>query len=352
MKTFPVLTFTAALLSGGTAMTNDGFGSLGVGGVVLGHTDKVAMVKEELSINPFFIHVSYIFENESDQDVSETISFPLPPYPANPHESGVIANGQPDGFTITVDGQPRRFETRVRAVMEDGRDVTDLLKAQGFSERDIALTPYEHSIQDEHRLDRAPEVLKALGKAGLIDEERKPLWINHVAYEWKETFPAHKPVKVYHGYRPFSSSGAWSGFVPDHNWDEGEDLIKDFCASKATIDKLTALYKNPDYHDSYGDVPGTVVEYVLTTGNSWKDGIRDFTLKIDKVAPYTLVATCFEGKFTKQDGVTLISHIKNFHPKENLRLYFGNYWAWVGSQSMRPSFDGSPSKTPEFPNVP
>jgi len=337
----------ALLMAGTAAWGNDGFGPLGVGGVVLGHTDKVAMIEEKLRISPFAIQVSYIFENESDQDITETISFPLPPYPATPNESGVIANGQPDQFSITVDDAPVSFTTHVRAVTEDGRDVTDDLKALGFSEKDIALVPYEKSVQNSHVLERPPELLEKLQTAGLIDADKTPRWINKVAYEWRQTFPAHKPVKVYHSYQPFASQGSWDDYAPYSDKADDQEFKRTYCVDSGMTNKLRELYANPDYHDSYGLVPGNSVDYALTTGNSWKDGIRDFTLTIDKIAPYTLVATCFEGKLAKKNGTTLESHIKNFHPKADLKIYFGNLWGGGSGRSMQPSFDGKPSNQPE-----
>jgi len=331
------------------ASANDGFGALAAGGVVVGHTDQIAMVKEELRISQAFIHVFYVFENESDHEVSEIISFPLPPYPATPKESGVIAHGQPESFVIKVDDRPVPFETHVWAVMEDGRDVTDQLKALGFSQQDIAMTPFEKSVMDSHELTRPPEVMSKLLAAGLIDKDKAPQWIIKVAYEWRQNFPAHQPIKVYHGYQPFTSEGSWDGYSPDNN-DRDDRLKKDFCASDATLHKLRALYRNPDDRDDYHQVPGTTVEYVLTTGNTWKDGIRDFTLRLEKQAPFELMALCLDAPLERKSGTVFESHIRNFHPKADLKIYFGNSWYGGGGHSMKPSFDGHPSHTPELEN--
>lgn len=341
------IALSATLWATAPACANDGFGPLAAGGLVVGHTDKVAMVKEELWINPSFIHVFYVFENESDQDVTETISFPLPAYPATPIESGVIARGQPGDFKLTVEDQPVAFKTRVWAVTEDGRDVTDQLKELGFSEQDIAMVPFEKSVNENHELERPPEVMDKLRKAGLINEAKAPQWIIKVAYEWQQTFPSHHPLKVYHGYRPFSSEGSWDDFST-YREDMDKRLKTEFCADKGTIQKLHDLYSKKDNHDDYDALPGSVVEYVLMTGNTWKDGIRDFTLRLDKRAPYGLIALCFDGPLTRKSGTVFESHILNYHPKSDLKVYFGNYWFQSGSTSMKPSFTGKPSATPEY----
>jgi hypothetical protein len=59
---------------------NDGFAALGVGGVTIAKTDKIAIKKEVLDISCGIIHVSYEFINESDNDEDALVLFPLPPY--------------------------------------------------------------------------------------------------------------------------------------------------------------------------------------------------------------------------------------------------------------------------------
>jgi hypothetical protein len=321
---------------------NDGFGALGAGGIVIGHTDKIAMVKEVLDISHQSIQVDYEFVNESDSDVTETVSFPLPPYPANPAESGVIYSGSPLNFRITVDHKPVKFETRVWANL-NGKDETDRLSSLGFTAKQIALVPFEKSVFDQHQLSRPPEVMEALKAQGLVNEYNSPLWEIQVAYEWQQTFPAHKAIHISHFYNPLISVGtAGSYFGPANNVNGDAWLQKEFCADHATLGKMHQLYEIKDNLDVYGDVPGTQVKYVLTTGNTWKDGIQDFTLRIRKGAPYEIVSLCFDGTFKKINGLTLEAQLKNFHPTSNLNIYFGNAWGYVGQNpNNSPVFDGT-----------
>jgi len=64
------------------ATANDGIAAVGLGGIVFGKTDAIAMKKEVLTISYDKISVDYEFLNESGKDVEETIVFPLPPYSA------------------------------------------------------------------------------------------------------------------------------------------------------------------------------------------------------------------------------------------------------------------------------
>lgn len=63
---------------------------------------------------------------------------------------------------------------------------------------------------------------------------------------------------------------------------------------------------------------------MLTTANTWKDGIRDFTLRIHTGSPDEIVATCFPATFRKRPGNVLEAHLKNYHPADDLRVYIGN----------------------------
>ena len=105
LRRVPILAAALAaslLLPAMAARANDGFGALGAGGIVIGHTGAIAMVSEKLSISAQYINVQYQFVNESDADITETVSFPLPPYPATPSETGVISYGTPPDFSVRV----------------------------------------------------------------------------------------------------------------------------------------------------------------------------------------------------------------------------------------------------------
>ena len=235
------------------------------------------------------------------------------------------------------------FRTRVWAVL-GGADVTKGLKALGFSEKQIALVPFEKSVDEKRKLSRPAKTMQALKAAGLVDKDDSPLWTIHVAYTWRQTFPAHNPVEVFHTYRPFISEGTASGYEGPKSENAGDAwLKKEFCATDETIDKMHGLYAIEDNLDPYSEVPGTIVEYVLMTGNTWKDGIRDFTLEIVKGAPYEVVALCFDGAMKRVDSFRWESHLQNFHPKSDLKIYFGNDWyGGMSSPYNRPIFKTAP----------
>ena len=313
------------------ASANDGFGALGAGGIVVGKTDAIALKKEILDISYERISVEYEFVNESTGNITSDIIFPLPAYPAEPSESGIIAAGEPGGFTVTVDGKKVRFSTGVRATI-GAEDVTGKLRSAGFTEKEMALIRFDKTIQDDnHRLLLPADRIAALKRNGLLSKEGDaPAWDVHVTYQWKQTFPAGTLVKVRHAYTPFIAEGTAGGFYgidtkrfkaadPD-----GERFRSEFCLSESQADALNSLYFAKKNLDGYGQVPGTIVKYVLTTANTWKDGVRDFTLRIRAGSPEEVVALCFPEPLKKTAPAVYEVWLKNFRPKSDLGVYFGN----------------------------
>jgi len=96
---------TMAGLNPSSSEANDGFGELGVGGIYLSKTDDISMRREILDVSYSDIQVAYDFENLADHEVTTLVSFPLPLYGAFPIQSGVIAKGQPSGFSVVHNGE-------------------------------------------------------------------------------------------------------------------------------------------------------------------------------------------------------------------------------------------------------
>lgn len=331
---------------------NDGVAAQGVGGVKIAKSDKIAIKSEVLDISCDSIHVSYDFINESDRDEDTLIMFPLPAYPANIPETNDYA-GQPADFTITVDGRPVNYQTQLKAVIVDfewldggGKkvisevDVTDKLKAAGLSEQEIATyrfnTRYVEGKQGEEGYYQFPipnDKVQQLAKEGLLSGgnmgEATPQWENRVTYVWKQLFPSKKVVHVEHSYRPFTSGGATAGFS---RYTDGSE----FCLSKDNVSKLKSIRKNKNNLDAYLNVPGINVKYILTTANSWKDGIRDFTLRIHPKSKDEVVSSCFHVPLVKTSDNVYQAHLKNFHPTEELSVYFGNARSCNGNNSGLP----------------
>lgn len=312
---------TAAALVGCTsAWANDGIAGLDTGNLTLGHTDKVAMAREVLEMWPDKITVDYDFVNESDHDVRETLVFPLPRYGNATHVAGDgYYGGQPRGFKILVDGEPKSFSTRVVAYFK-GRDITAELHALGLTDRQIALFPGPGAPFSETAKPFTAAQTTALSRRGWLEDESAdgptPGWEVSVNYLWYLTFPAGKHVHVHHTYRPFPTIGIATSMM------RAAELREQACADTATL----AAWKkvSQPLQDGYRQTNGRFVGYVLKTGNTWKDGIRDFTLRLHRLSPTGLVSTCFDAPVADPDPLTREYHLMDFHPAKDLSVYFGN----------------------------
>ncbi|WP_028101411.1 DUF4424 family protein [Pseudoduganella violaceinigra] len=301
----------AALTLPNFALANDGIAAVGVGGIVFGKTDVIAMKKEVLNISHNLISVDYEFLNESASEVEETIVFPLPPYTAAQQGSETYY-GQPDGFSIRVDGKPVAFTSRMVARSPDGTDITAQLKKLGLSNRQIAYTP-EFSATSGAVPGFTPAQSKQLRQLNLLDEDTgAPTWQVEVNYVWKQKFPARQIIRVHHDYRPFVAAGPGESRM-------GEGFAQTYCTDQSYL-KARARIENKE--NAYFDTRN--VSYILKTGNTWKRGIEDFTLNIIKRRPEELVSLCFPGTFKKIDAHTYQVHLSNFHPTKNLEVHFGN----------------------------
>lgn len=292
---------------------NDGFAALGVGGVMLSKTDKIAIQSEILDISCDKIHVSYDFVNETNDDEDALIMFPLPPYSAELPETFIISHGQPSEFTIKVNEKEVQYDTQVKAIYK-GRDITEELKDAGLTLKQIAEFPFDRTLQSVDHEPLIPQgQIDKLKKKGL----KVPGWDIYVTYVWKHRFPAHAIVHVEHSYRPFIAEGTMGGYP-------GHAKTNDYCLTKKQLHRLDKLYANEKNLDGYNQVPGTNLKYLLTTANSWRDGIRDFKLKIHAKSKDEVVGLCFPAEVKQVSDTLYEAHVKQFKPSSELSVYFGN----------------------------
>jgi len=137
-----------------------------------------------------------------------------------------------------------------------------------------------------------------------------------VVYQWKQAFPAGKTVRVRHQYAPFVAAGPGASYLG-----EGKEFEQKYCGDKAFYATWNKLAKQ---RGESGFVNAKWVSYILKTGNTWKNGIEDFTLNLVKGKPDELISLCFPGTFTKINPTTLQVKLRNFRPTQDLNVYFGN----------------------------
>lgn len=298
------------------SFANDGIGAVATGGIILGKTTDIGMKKEVLNVAWNKISVDYQFLNESNTDKTESIVFPLPRYGAN-YGYNEAYYGEPNKFLVLVNGQKVDYKTHVQAYLKNKNITQDLIKI-GLSPEQMAFFP-NSSPFDIKVKPFSDEQIKALKAKGYLTDETSdstlaPAWEVEVSYQWTQTFPHGQILNVHHEYQPFVATGP-GFYVLESNF------ATKYCADNTFINKVKHLNQDPD--GSYM-VPAAYVSYILKTGNTWKNGIEDFTLNLNKNNTKELVSLCFPGEFKKINPTTLQVHLTNFKPEQNLEVYFGN----------------------------
>ncbi len=303
-------------------LADDGAASVAAGGlIVMSSEPRITMAKEVLRISPRKVIVNYDFRNDSDRDITTEVAFPIPDYSlamsdANPAREGF------DDFRLWVNDVPARFRISARAYL-DGKDYTDLLRS-----RHIDVVSFGHSTDyynSEEIEGLTATQLKQLEQIGLVDKKYKQAkWTVKKKYYWLQTFPAHKTVHISHVYSPFlggeSTIQGALGKSPDA---DAVNELKTFCLDTKLQKILQKIADSTDEDSSY-----TYVDFILTTANTWKKPIEDFTLIVDgphgnnAVANY--VSFCWDGPIVKTGTNQFTAHAVDFVPKKELRIGFFN----------------------------
>jgi hypothetical protein len=187
-------------------------------------------------------------------------------------------------------------------------------------------------------------------KEGLFEDEGGELfslYTVHLQYHWTQTFPARSTVHIHHEYTP---SGGFQLISLDtfrnalqHKDPVGSDeqsrylredlkLLNGFCPDppflRASIramvdsDPENGRYISPDW-----------VDFILTSANTWKRPIEDFTLIVERGKPLDghgkpeeaeqyLVSFCTpqNAPVEKLDADHFQVHLTNFVPTSELRI--------------------------------
>lgn len=336
-----------ALIAIAPALADDSAASIAAGGLVARRETRIVMAKEVLQISPDKIVVDYDFRNDTDQDVTTEVAFPVPPYSYGP-DGPAISDASFSDFKLLIGGKVTAFQTEAKAAL-NGKDVTAILTTDkidiasfGHLKENDAANP---SIQtpDIERLPKAEQ--QRLATLGLFDaEDGWGLWTVHLQYHWTQTFPAHSTVHIQHEYTPVEGGEL---MLPDtlenvseHKQPTGDadsvkyalqdmQLLEGLCPDPSLLSGMIARIK--------ASAPGYAqyahprwVDFILTSANTWKQPIEDFTLIVARGKPeedntQVFVSFCSpqNAPVTKVDANTFQVHLTNFVPKDELRIgYF------------------------------
>lgn len=311
-----------------SAFANDTAAVLTTGGLEFISNNQIAMEREELFISKDEIRVVYTFRNDSDEDQTLLVAFPMPDIVPDHWSPVAFPTGPSDNlfeFSTTFDGEPVAATLHEYAI-SGGVDRTKVLQKLG-----IPLVPIsQDAIDAVDALDEATTAeLLHLGLA-IPDEfdagegwekHHWPMWTYRATYTWEGTFPARDKVVVEHRYRP--SVGGTTGVTflsePYEGYDPAAEYRQKFCTDDSFLAAVRKTLANPDETWS-APFMESWISYILTTGGNWSGGaIENFRLVVDKGEPQNLVSFC--GEDVKKIGPTTFEMVKtDFWPREELNI--------------------------------
>ncbi|WP_374663593.1 DUF4424 family protein [Acinetobacter sp.] len=292
------------------AAANDSTGYVATGGVQYLKNKNIQMLSEDLFISKKIIKVDYQFKNLSNQDVAETVLFPLPKV-ENFFESDFADTEKLlKSFKVQVNGKSIQPEMHVRMFIQNDEksapiDMTDSFKQCGFTEKDL-LNPWSRQDDEYETFEAKLRNCKnaALQKVLPKDPNEVISWSSQVVYSWKQTFKANALTRVQHQYAPLV--GGSVALYP-------EEDNKTYCMDQ---NFKAGLRKAKSQHAPY-----QALGYILTTGANWAKPIQDFKLTIERDAN-ELVSFCWAGKVKKMSDTQFQMTEKNFVPKQDLDIIF------------------------------
>jgi hypothetical protein len=310
------------------------------------------MAKEVLRISPTKIVVDYDFRNDSDQDVTTEVAFPIPPY-KNEFPEGDIKSQSFKNFQLWVDGKPIHYESEVKATL-NGKDVTGWLEADHIDiptfghfddTTENAQGEGQVLVPDLTRLSKNAQ--RRLIKEGIFEDQGGTmfsLYTVHLQYHWAQTFPAHSTVHIRHEYTPvvgFEMMTLETFKDSSHHTEpEGNDestraqrqdiqLLNGFCPDPSLLrSAIHSIEAAPSESGPYA-YPHWI-DFILTSANTWKQPIEDFTLIVERGKPEagnsrTFVSFCSpqNAPVEKLDADHFQVHLANFVPSAELHIgYF------------------------------
>jgi hypothetical protein len=337
----------SSLCASGLALPDDSAASISAGGLVARRETRIVMAKEVLEISPDKVVVDYDFRNGTDHDVTTEVAFPVPPY-SYEFDGPAVPDLSFSSFQLLAEGKRVEFQTEARATL-DGKDVTAILTADKIdiptlgqlSETDQPEVDFH--TPDVERLPKAEQ--QRLVRLGLFGTDRPwGLWTVHLQYHWTQTFPAHSTVHIRHEYTPVDGGELMPPETlkdvaedkrpagdPESVKYESEDMqrLEGLCPDPGFLRSLISAMQTS--RPGYGQYAHPRwVDFILTSANTWRQPIEDFTLIVDRGKPQeddtqVFVSFCSpqNAPVRKLDAGHFQIHLTDFVPKSELRVgYF------------------------------
>lgn len=336
----PLILLACLLLTPVLCGANDGFGGLTATGLQFHQSGSVRMLSEDLFLSPDQVRVTSVFRNVGSDEVRGEVIFPLPPISL----SALIDSGfaLPEhqlrrdnvvDFTATINGRPIEVHTERIAVREPpyderrtpsagydtpGEEITALLKELGIP---LSLNTTDVAAALARLPQPSQERLKSRGLAEFFDHEPPlPNWSIIVRYHWSQVFAAGREVTIEHRYTPAPPGGIFVWPAQEKDLDPyQQELIRTYCIDATTRKALSRRLHRPGTGNPAGTGTALLLDYVLTTANTWRGPIGSFRLTIDKGKADNILSLCIDGIRTS-GPTTFVVEKNDFTPTRDLRL--------------------------------
>ncbi len=348
-----VIAVAWGLLATMPALADDSAASIAAGGLVPRRETRIVMAREVLQISVKKVVVDYDFRNDSNQDVTTEVAFPIPSY-TNEIDGPESSQQSFSDFQLEIGGKTVPFMTEAKATL-NGKDVTALLLANHidiptFGHFVDTVNSRHEEVMDSPDFSRLPQTTRdQLVKAGIfvLDSAPEGQWTVHLQYHWTQTFPAHSTVHIRHEYAPVAGytevtqatvEEALAQFTHDQSADgdpEGGKLLAGFCVGQPFLSTLARQLRENASHTkaaNRGLATGLVfpqwIDFILTSANTWKRPIEDFTLIVERPKPEhggkVFISFCSPAKgAVEETDVNLFQvHLTNFVPASELHIGF------------------------------
>ena len=306
------------------ALANNSSAELGVGGILLTHSEGIELTSEDLFLSMDKVKVDYVFTNTMDKDIDTLVAFPMPDLSGGIDGDVAVPDDTQDNFldfTTTIDGQAVTPKLDQHAIA-GGIDVTQELVSHG-----VALMPFGEAATET--LKHVPQAtIRDWVARGIVQEssydagqgwvtEYVPLWTLRSTYWWRATFPAGGQVHVSHRYRPSVGVTVDLNFIHDGKpMGSYDEYRRKYCMDDTFMRAVARTEKAHDY------VQERRLDYVLTSGGNWANGlIGRLHLTVDKGSADNLVSFCGTG--VKKTGPTRFEMTADdSYPEKDIHILF------------------------------
>ncbi|HLZ11911.1 MAG TPA: DUF4424 family protein [Candidatus Acidoferrum sp.] len=331
------------------SVADDAAVSVKAGGIEFKHEPRISMEKEVLRISREKVAVEYQFLNESVQDITTELAFPVPPMGVFDSDCGPRSTF--NDFRLWVDGQEIHYETEDLAKLA-GTDYTLLIRNLGINIATFGdyWGPAEKCDGGDFKL--STQQVRELASHGLLDKDGVPQWTVNRLFHWTQKFPARKTILIRHEYRPVIGSqyALLKDLEPGANQRQtlaareasraGQDKkfelgmlepIQNACLEPGLLkalnkDNAVAFPTETARAVANNYVDTIWVDFVIKTANFWKTPIKEFELIVEKPEPSFgkswYVSFCWNGEIHRDGSGRFVAKAKNFVPQRDLTVMF------------------------------